>query len=55
MQDEAAERDRQLRLSADQDAKVRNLVDNLLYMQLISKKINSLTVSYCLIVEGSEC
>jgi hypothetical protein len=46
-EDEETERDRQLRLSADQEAKVRNLVDNLLYMQL--------TVSYCLIVEGSEC
>ena len=56
-EEEAAERDRQqdlLRLSADQEAKVRK-VDNLLYMHLTIKKINSLCVSYFLIVERSKC
>ncbi len=52
------ERDRQeelLRLAANEEAKVNNLVDNSLYIQLTNNQINSLCVAYCVIGEGSEC
>ena len=55
--DEATERDRQeelLRLAANEEAKVNNLVDNSLYIQLTNNQINSLCVTYCVIGEGSE-
>ncbi len=55
--DEATERDRQeelLRLAANEEAKVNNLVDNSLYIQLTNNQINSLCVTYCVIDEGSE-
>ncbi len=55
--DEATERDRQeelLRLAANEEAKVNNLVDNSLYIQLGNNQINSLCVTYCVIGEGSE-
>ena len=55
--DEATERDRQeelLRLAANEEAKVINLVDNSLYIQLTNDRINSLCVTYSVIGEGSE-
>jgi hypothetical protein len=53
-EDYASERDHQLRLAANEEAKVNNLVDNSLYIQLNNNQINSLCVTYCVIGEGSE-
>ena len=56
-EDEVAEKDPQeelLRLAANEEAKVNNLVDNSLYIQLNNNQINSLCVTYCVIGEGSE-
>ena len=51
--EETAERDHQLRLAAGQEAKVSNLVFFIVYATHLF--LNSLTVFYCLIGEGSEC
>ena len=53
-EDDVAERDHQLRLAANEEAKVNNLVDNSWYILLTNNQINSLCVTYCVIGEGSE-